>query len=77
MKSTLKEIKTSALNLDEKDRIELLQSLVESLDRNKTLLYEDEWLEIAREREVNYKAKKSSSTSWIDIKKELNKKIQS
>jgi len=77
MNSTLKEIKTSALQLDEEDRLELLQSLVKSLDRNKTLLYENEWLSIAKEREVNYEAGKTGTTSWQDIKKELDKKVQS
>ncbi len=77
MNSTLKEIKTSALQLDEKDRLELLQSLVKSLDRNKTLLYENEWLSIAKERRVNYEAGKTGTTSWQDIKKELDKKVRS
>ena len=77
MNSSLKEIKNSALKLDEKDRLELVQSLVKCLDKNRTLLYEDEWLSIAREREVNYKAGKSGTTSWEDIKKELDKKVQS
>ena len=76
MNSNLKEIKTSALQLNERDRLELVKSLVNSLDRNKTLLYEDEWLNIAKEREVNYKAGESNTTSWEDIKKELDKKIQ-
>ncbi|MEP1306832.1 MAG: addiction module protein [Balneola sp.] len=77
MNSTLKEIKTSALQLDEKDRLQLLQSLVKSLDRNKTLLYENEWLSIAKERRVNYEAGKTGTTSWQDIKKELDKKVRS
>lgn len=77
MSSNLKDIQTYALQLDEKDRLELVQSLVESLDKNRTLLYEDEWLSIAREREVNYKAGKSGTSSWEDIKKELDKKVQS
>lgn len=77
MNSTLKEIKSSALQLDEKDRLELLQSLVKSLDKNKTLLYENEWLDIAKERQVNYEARKTGTTSWQDIKKELDKKVQS
>ena len=77
MNCDLKEIKISALQLDEKDRLELVKSLVESLDKKNTLLYENEWLNIAKERKVNYEAGKSGTTSWEDIKKELDKKVQS
>ena len=70
MNSNLKEITTSALRLTKEDRIDLAKSILESIDEQ-TILYQKEWMDVVKEREENYKAGKSTSTSWDEIKSEL------
>ncbi|MBO6795279.1 MAG: addiction module protein [Balneolaceae bacterium] len=76
MESDLNTLKNSALQLNEDERAELAKSLLESLD-DSSILYQDEWLNLVRERKQKYLAGESSSKSWDVIKKEAENRLKS
>ncbi len=76
METDLNTLKNSALQLNEEERAELAKSLLESLD-DSSILYQDEWLNLIRERKQKYLAGESSSKSWDVIKKEAANRLKS
>ncbi len=71
MNTSLKDLKSSALQLKKEDRAELAKSLLESLGEDASILYEEEWMNVVRERKENYTAGKSGTTSWKEVKKRV------
>lgn len=76
MEIDLNTLKNSALQLKEEERAELVKSLLESLEYSR-FLYQDEWLNLVRERKQRYLAGESSSKSWTAIKKEAENRLKS
>ncbi|MBO6537599.1 MAG: addiction module protein [Balneolaceae bacterium] len=76
MKTDFNTFKNTALQLSEYERAELAKSLLESLD-NSSVLFEDEWMSVVRERKQKYLAGESSSRSWTAVKKEAENRLKS
>ncbi|MCR9132862.1 MAG: addiction module protein [bacterium] len=76
MKTDFNTFKITALQLSENERAELAKTLLESLD-NSSVLFEDEWMSVVRERKQKYLAGESSSRSWTAVKKEAENRLKS
>jgi hypothetical protein len=76
MKTDFNTFKNIALQLSENERAELAKTLLESLD-NSSVLFENEWMSVVRERKQKYLAGESSSRSWTAVKKEAENRLKS
>lgn len=60
------------LQLPVNERLEIMEKIWESLDDN--IPYDEDEINIARERYEDYKKNPGSSLDWNDVKKELLRK---